>query len=243
MRFSTVAIVLIFFLSNGVFGQMAKPIDSSFVYAARSQATALYERTVKMQAHVYEGNQYINHDPRIKIHPYYVVDSLQVGTVVYKGIQYRDVAMIYDIVRDELVVQPPGGGYRLRLETDKISAFSLGPHRFARIVGDSVAGIRTGFYEIIYNGKAKALAKRLKTIHEDISGGTYKGDYLQKDRYIIQKDGAFYEVKSKRSVLNLFPDQAKELRKYARANRLKFNDEKREVAISRITQRYDELTR
>lgn len=243
MRFFTVAIVLAGFLNNGVFGQTTKSIDSSFVAAARNQATALYERTVKTQAHVYEGNQYINQDPRIKIHPYYVVDSLQTGSVVYKGVQYRNVDMIYDIVRDELVVQPPGGGYRLRLEADKITTFSLGPHRFARIVGDSVAGIRTGFYEIIYNGKAKALAKRIKTIHEDISGGSYKGDYLLKDRYIIQKDGAFHEVKSKRSVLNVFPDQAKELRKYARANHLKFNDEKREVSISRITQRYDELTR
>jgi hypothetical protein len=127
------------------------------------------------------------------------------------------------------------------LRTDKISAFSLGSHQFARIVGDSAAGIRTGFYEIIYNGAVKALAKRLKTVYEDISSGAYKADYLQKDSFVIQKGGAFYEVKTKKSILDLFPDQAKVLRKFVRANRLKFKDEQREQTIIRIAQRYDEL--
>lgn len=243
IHFFTKAVLLILALSNYAVGQVAKPADSSFVYAARNQATALYEQTVKKQAHVYEGNQYINHDPRIKVHPYYRVDSLQIGTVIYKGVAYRDVAMLYDIVRDELVVQPPEGGYRLRLITDKISAFTLGRSQFARLIGDSLAGIRTGFYELIYDGKTKVLAKRAKTIHEDISSGTYKGDYVQGDRYLIQKEKSVYEIKTKRSLLNLFPDQTKELRKYIRASRLKFKDDQRENTITRITQRYDELMR
>ena len=237
----TLAALLSALLSNCAFGQTAGS-DSSFVQVAKSQAVSQYDKVLKQQAHVYEGNQYVGHDPRIKVHPYYVVDSLQTGTVTYNGFQYRAVKLLYDIVWDELVVQPPDGGYRLRLHTDKIAAFSLGPHQFARFVGDSVAGIRTGFYEIIYNGRVKALAKRLKTVQEDISGGIYKADYLLKDRFVIQKDGVFHEVKTKRSVLNLFPDQAKELRKYLRKNRLKFKDEQREQTIARIAQRYDELT-
>ncbi|WP_420148922.1 hypothetical protein [Spirosoma sp.] len=238
---ATIAALLVLCFSNCVFGQATGP-DSSFVQTAKQRAIGYYEQTVRRQSHVYEGNQYIIHDPRIKVHPYYVVDSLLVGTVAYNHVQYQDVKMQYDIVRDELVVQPPDGGYRLRLHTDKITAFSLGPHRFARFVGDSVAGIRTGFYEIIYDGNVKVLAKRQKTVQEDISGGTYKGEYLVKDRFVIQKEGAFHEVKSKGSVLDLFPDQAKELRKYMRKNRLKFNDAQREQTIARLAQRYDELT-
>ena len=238
---ATLAVLLVLSLSNYAVGQTAR-VDSSFVQMAKSQAIDLYERSLKPQSHVYEGNQYINHDPRIEVHPYYVVDSIQIGSVDYNGVQFRNVGMLYDINRDELVVQPPDGGYRLTLRTDKIAGFSLGTHQFARIVGDSVAGIRTGFYEIIYNGTVKALAKRLKTVYEDISSGAYKADYLQKDSFVIQKGGLFYEVKTKKSVLDLFPDQAKVLKKFVRANRLKFKDEQREQTIIRITQRYDELT-
>jgi hypothetical protein len=234
-------VVLLITITNIAVSQTTKP-DSAFMQVAHNQAVVLYEQAFRTQAHVYEGAQYIGHNPRIQIHPYYLIDSTQTGTIVYNEVQYRNVGMLYDIVRDELVVNPPLGGYRLRLRTDKIAQFTLGQHQFARILGDSVAGIQTGFYEIIYNGKVKALAKRQKIIQEDISGGVYKADFLPKDRFVIQKDGAFYEVKTKRSVLNLFPDQAKELRQYLRKNKLKFREQQREEAIARAVQRYDELT-
>ncbi|MVM41532.1 hypothetical protein GO730_34025 [Spirosoma sp. HMF3257] len=228
-------------LATRVAGQ-APLSDSSFVQAAKNQAVRSYERTMHKQEHVYEGNEYIPHDHRIKIHPFFPIDTLQPGSIAYNGVHYHDVPMLYDIVRDELAIQPPDGGYRVRLHTEKISAFSIGVHQFARIVGDSALGVRTGFYEVLHNGKVKVLAQRVKTVHEDISSGTYKADYLVKDRFYIQKEGAYHEVKTKGSVLSLFPDQSKALRKYLRANKLKFNDEQREAAITQATKRYEELT-
>jgi hypothetical protein len=151
--------------------------------------------------------------------------------------------MLYDIVRDELAIQPPGGGYRLSIRNDYISAFSLNSHNFSRIVGDSAAGVLTGFYEILYSGRIKALSHRVKTIHEDISSGTYQAEYLIMDRFYILKEGRYHEVRSKRSMLNLFPDQAKALRKFIRTNNLKFNNDQRENAVSRVTKYYDELTK
>lgn len=237
----TILILSILSLATRAAGQSSAS-DSSFVQSAKNQAIRSYERAMYKQEHVFEGNEYIPHDHRIKIHPFFPTDSLQPGTIAYNGIRYHDVPMLYDIVRDELAIQPPEGGYRVRLHTDKISNFSIGQHQFARIVGDSALGVRTGFYEILYNGKVKVLAQRVKTVHEDISSGTYKADYLVKDRFYIQKEGAYHEVKSKGSVLGLFPDQSKVLRKYLRANKLKFNDEQREAAITQATKRYEELT-
>ncbi|GAB4004098.1 hypothetical protein GCM10028808_01080 [Spirosoma migulaei] len=228
-------------LATRAAGQTTAP-DSSFVLLAKEQAVRSYEQAMYKQEHVYEGNGYINHDHRIKIHPYYLVDSLQAGTITYNDVHYHDVRMLYDIVRDELAIQPPEGGYRLQLNSNKISTFTIGQHQFTRLIGDSALGVRTGFYEILYNGKAKVLAHRVKTVHEDISSGTYKADYLFKDRFYIQKEGNYHEVKTKGSFLALFPDQAKALRKYLRANRLKFNDEQRESAITQATKRYEELT-
>ncbi|GAB4048748.1 hypothetical protein [Spirosoma litoris] len=237
----TVLILSILALATRAAGQASTP-DSSFIQTAQNQAVRLYERSMYKQEHVFEGNEYIPHDHRIKIHPFFPIDSLQRGTITYNGVYYHDVPMLYDVVRDELAIQPPEGGYRVRLHTEKISNFSINQHQFARLVGDSALGVRTGFYEILYNGKVKVLAQRVKTVHEDISSGTYKADYLVKDRFYIQKEGAYHEVKSKGSVLSLFPDQAKALRKYLRSNKLKFNDEQREDAITQATKRYEELT-
>lgn len=219
--------------------------DSLFVQAAKKQAVDQYEQAFAKQEHVYEGNEYIAHDHRIKIHPFYPTDSLLSGTITYNDIRYHDVPMLYDIVRQEVAVQPPEGGYRIRLHTSKVSDFSLGQHRFIRLEKDSASGILAGFYELLSDGRAQVLAQRVKTVHEDIdiSSGTYVADYVPKDRFFIRKDGLYHDVKTKRSVLSLFPDQAKALRKYLRANHLKFNDTQREMSITRVAKQYEELTR
>ncbi|SOD79968.1 hypothetical protein SAMN06269250_1167 [Spirosoma fluviale] len=227
-------------LTSRATGQTLKP-DSSFQQLARNQAVRAYEQDLREQAHVYEGNEYIAHDHRIKIHPFFGVDSLLSCTIVYRGAQYSDIKMLYDVVRDQLAIQPPGGGFRLRPRNDYVASFIMGQHQFIRIVGDSAAGVPTGFYEILHNGRIKALARRVKVIHEDISSGKFQADYLVKDRFFVVKDGVYYEVKSKRSLLQVFPEQAKVLRKFMRSNSLKFNDEKREEAISQVTNRYEDL--
>ncbi|WP_460933318.1 hypothetical protein [Spirosoma humi] len=238
----TFILLFLLYLTTTAAGQRTPP-DTSFGQVARNQAIAAYERTLYEQAHIYEGNEYIAHDYRIKIHPFYRIDSLQLGTVLYNGVQYKEVQMLYDIVRDELVVQPPGGGYRLRVRNDYVAAFTLGTHQFSRIVGDSATGLPTGYYEVLSPGKTKALSHRVKTVHEDISSGSYRAEYVPKDRFYVLKEGVYHEVKSKRSLLNLFPDQAKNLRKYIRANKLKFTDDQRELAVTQLTKRYEELTK
>lgn len=208
--------------------------DSSFVQVARNQAVAAYAHAVNKQAHLFEGNEYIPHDHRISVHPFYKVDSLLVGTVQYNDTQYTQVKLLYDIVRHELAVQPPEGGYRVRLRNEHVTAFSMGPYRFTRIVGDSATGVVTGFYEVLHEGATSALAYRAKVVVEDVSQGFYKAQYNQKDRFFLVKNGAYHEVKSKKSFLSLFPDQSKTLRKFMRTNSLKFKDTLREEAISRL---------
>lgn len=241
MRWSTLVLVASLLLSTNLSGQSVKA-DSVFIQSAKNQAIRLYERAIYRQEHVYEGNEYIPHDHRIKIHPFYPVDTLQRGTIAYNGTDYHNVPMLYDIVRDELSIQPPEGGYRIRLHTNKVSAFSMGPYRFVKILGDSALGVRTGFYQLLHNGAVKVLVQRVKTIHEDISSGTYKADYIPQDRFFILKDGVYHSVKTKGSVLNVFADKSKELKKFIRANQLKFKDLQREETISRVTQQYEELT-
>lgn len=223
-----------------IHGVRAQP---TFVQQAQDQAISVYEQRLSVQAHANEGHLYVGHDPRLKIHPYFRTDSVQRGTVQLNGVRYRDLQLQYDVVRDQVVIQPTGSGYRLQVPMEKVDHFSLGNSQFTWINGDSLAGVRTGFYEVIYNGRVKALVKRVKTIQEDLYDGSYKGTYLIKDRFIVQKQNAFFEVKTKRSLLKLFPDQARELRRFMRKNNLRFKDEGREQAIARTTQRYDELTR
>ncbi|QIP16915.1 hypothetical protein G8759_31895 [Spirosoma aureum] len=239
MHYKTFFLLYLFLIKNAV-GQTASS-DSSFLSSAQNQAVQLYENALKEKTHLYNGHEYFQHDRRIQIHPYFATDSLRSGAVSYNGLQYQNELMLYDIVRDELAIHMPGNIFRIRPHSQQINFFSLGTHEFIRIVGDSAAGVRTGFYELIHKGRVQFLAKRIKTIHEDISGGVYKADYLAKDRYFILKDGIYHEVRKKRSVLALFPDQVAPLRKYLRTSKIKFN-EQREQAIMALVEQYEKLT-
>lgn len=213
---------------------LTSPID-------QGEALLAYSKATQKQAHLFEGNEYVGHSHQIKIHPFFVSDSLQKGTISYNGAFYTGVPMLYDIVRDELAIQRSGTPYRIRLHSERISSFSIGDHQFARLVGDSTAGVRTGFYQLLYDGSVKALARRIKTVHEDISSGKYKADFVEEDKYFILKNGTYYPVKSKRALLRLFPEQASALQKYLRANRIKFKQQ-REEAITAVVRQFDRLT-
>lgn len=239
-------VLLFLLLSADAFGQAVRS-DSSFVRAARDQAVLAYERATIPQAHVFDGNEYIAHNFRIQGFPFYPLDSLQAGNVIYNGVYYRDLRMQYDVVRDELAIKPAESGFRVRLRSELVTAFSINTDRFVRFAspddGGNAVGLTTGFYEMLYDGKTQVVSRRIKTINEDVSSGTYKANYVQKDRFYVLKDGAYHDVKSKRSVLGLFDGQTRELRKYIRANDLPFKGERHGSSIARIAQRYDELTR
>ncbi|WP_338875864.1 hypothetical protein WBJ53_09565 [Spirosoma sp. SC4-14] len=222
------------------FGQFAAA-DSTVLAAAQQQAIALYTNALREKPHLYNGHEYIPHDRRIKIHPYFNSDTLQSGSITYNGLSYDRVLMLYDIVRDELAIQLPRSPYRARPHSEQVTSFSLGPYQFKRITGDSLAGVRTGFYQILYDGKIQFLARHIKTVQEDLSSGVYRGTYIARDRYFIYKDGTYHEIRQKRSVFALFPDQKGPLRKYIRANHLKFKAQ-REKTITAIVKQYEKLT-
>lgn len=217
------------------------PPDSLFRQQARQRAIALYEQAISPQSPLYNGNEYIQHDFRIKVHPFFESDSLRKGTISYYGIRYDDVPMAYDIVRDELYVNHLDGGYRLRLNSEHIDQFQLGQHQFVRLEADSLTGVKSGFYDVLYQGKSMVFARRIKTVLEDISTGVYKAEYLSRNDFLVRKDKTYYTVNSLGAALSVFEDQKKLLRKYLRYERINYKKET-ERAIVGLAKYYDSLT-
>jgi hypothetical protein len=243
MNHSIVLVILIAILPVcTVFGQSASS-DSSFRENAIRYANARYVRSTTDQARLYNGAEYVGHPPNIKGHPY--IDSLwRTGSVTYDGVDYQNIRLLYDLVDDVVVAPHIDSVYRMKLQSIKINRFSIPNHNFVRIVRDTAnnIGLRTGFYDQLYDGRSKVLARRVKTIKTEYVQNTVKEEYLTENSFYIQKNGVFYPVKSKQSVLSLFADQKKTLRKYLRENRIKFAKE-RETAIVKLSHLYDESSR
>jgi hypothetical protein len=203
----------------------------------------LYFNAVGENAHIYNGYEYFTPDRNIKGSPYYLSDSPWPADVIYDDSYYKNIPILYDIVKDEVVINRLGQNFKISLINDKLKLFRLRSHEFIRVSVDSVNGnqLATGFYDRLYNGKTIVLAKRKTRLQETYVYSQISYEYIRQDIYYLIVDGQIVQVDSKSSVLKLFNLKKSEIKAFIRKNKLNFKSdfEKTLVAVSAY---YDQLT-
>ncbi len=242
----TVFLIALLFLSGSApsaFSQSV-PTDSALVQQSVQQVYARYRTAMHLHSHLYNGSEYVDYDHYIDGHQYFQSDEWEEGTIHYDGTLYPRVPLLYDVRYDQVITENLAGPLRIRLVAEKVQYFTLLGHTFVRIVADSTTqgGVRTGFYDRLYDGRVQVLAKRIKLVHEQISSGQVDRDFYERNRYFVRKDGQFYPVKGKGSVLAVFDDRKKELQKFLREQKIRYkrNPESTMVLLAR---QYDALTK
>ncbi len=242
----TVFLIALLFLSGSTpfaFSQSV-PADSALVQQSVAQAYARYRADMHTQSHLYNGSEYVDYDNYIDGHQYFESDEWEDGNVHYDGTLYRGVPLLYDVRFDQLITENLAGPLRIRLVSEKVRYFNLLGHTFVRIVADSTqqGGVRTGFYDQLYEGNVQVLARRAKLIHEQIASGRVERNFYGRDRYFIRKAGQFYPVKRKGSVLGVFDDRKKELQRFLREQKIRYKRDP-ESAMVQLARQYDALTK
>ena len=210
---------------------------------SNSYPVKLYFNAVGENAHIYNGYEYFTPDRNIKGSPYYLSDSPWPADVIYDDSYYKNIPILYDVVKDEVVINRLGQNFKISLVTDKLKSFTLRKHEFIRVSGDSVNGnqLATGFYDRLFNGRTIVLAKRKARLQETYVYSQINYEYIREDIYYVIVAGQIVQVDSKSSVLKLFNSKKSEIKAFIRKNKLNFKSdfEKTLVAISAY---YDQLT-
>ncbi len=242
----TVFLIALLFLSGSTPFALSQsvPADSALVQQSVAQAYARYRTDMDVHSHLYNGSEYVDYDNYIDGHQYFQSDEWEEGTIHYDGTLYRQVPLLYDVRLDQLVTENLAGPLRIRLVSEKVRYFNLLGHTFVRIVADSTqqGGVRTGFYDQLYEGNVQVLARRTKLIHEQITSGRVEREFFSRDRYFIRKAGQFYPVKRKGSVLGVFNDRKKELQRFLREQKIRYKQDP-ESAMVQLARQYDALTK
>ncbi|MCW3116282.1 MAG: hypothetical protein JWM28_364 [Chitinophagaceae bacterium] len=234
---------------NGIAAQN-KLSDSSLLNSSLQQVINIHNQTLGENIHLYNGPQNAGYNHLSTGHPYFIADEVQPGSVFYDGILYRGVLMLYDLEQDNAVIvrynnENISEEYRNILRMDlirnQVGWFTLPGHEFVRLEADSNSrDMKDGFYDRVYNGKIKVFIKRTKKHVEEVKGSELERRYDAHDFYYIQKSGIYYNIKTKKSVLQLFKDKKKELAAFTRKNKLKFKRNK-EGFITELSRYYDQL--
>jgi hypothetical protein len=242
----TVFFLALIFISGSAppaFSQSA-PTDSVLLQQSVQQVSNHYRTEMHLHSHLYNGSEYVEYDHYIDGHQYFGSDEWEDGVIHYDGALYREVPLLYDVKLDQVITENLAGPLRIRLVSEKVRYFTLLNHTFVRIVADSTqqGGVRTGFYDQLYDGNVQVLAKRVKLIHEQITSGRVERNFYSRDRHYIRKAGQFYPVKRKGSVLSVFDDRKKELQKFLREQKIRYKQNP-EAAMVQLARQYDALTK
>lgn len=220
------------------YGQLHKP-DTAFFAKSKKNSIALYASAMQHQSRLYNGSDYVIYQSRDEEHPNFMVDDWTYGSIVYEEELYENVALQYDISIDKVITEHNRGN-PIKLLDERIQRFSIHSHTFVRLKGDDSTKITEGFYDQLYDGQAKVYARHLKSYQESLEFGKIIPRFDETTQYYIVKNGSYFPVKTKGSVLKVFIDRKQDIKEFIRKSRINFKKNRVE-AMTRVTEFYDTL--
>lgn len=234
------AAFILFLVALFVPGKAQYSIADTTSKAIVSHAGDIYNRFNEKQSRLYNGILHIGYAFKIIGYAYWQKD-MQKGTIVYDELEFTDVPMLYDVYKDQVVIQHSNHFNMLGLISEKVKEFTLANHHFIRLQADSLSRspIITGFYDELYKGQLTVLVKRVKIIEETVKDEVERR-FIGQDLFFIKKDEIYHAIKNYKTLLLVLNDKAKEVKQYLRRNRIKFKKD-RENAIAKAAAYYDSL--
>jgi len=169
--------------------------------------------------------------------PYYKGNTnMYKGRISYYGVVYDDVQLRFDQLKQRVVVLSPVGSVFCLPEQEYVDWFEMDGHRFVHDPEDS-----SRFAALLCDGSTNGV-RLYHSVWKVYSGeSTFGGRTPLKildtrEHYtLITPDGAKHHVKRASDVAKLFPEQKKQIRQFARTNRLSFSKSEREISLATVT--------
>ena len=216
--------------------------DSIALHQSILSARQNYTEAINGNSQVYNGQEYISRIQQKKVigDPFYFDYDWQEGSVYYHDQLYENVSLRYNLFEDKLLLEYSQGYESIELIAERIKYFVINDHTFVQLSPALLASIsEEGFFDFLYNGPSKLLAKRYKVIKEIADQGTMTVEYIDKTKLFLQHDGKFIPIHTKRDALNAFSEHKTELKKFLSQKKIHFksNPELALVAMATFNDR------
>jgi hypothetical protein len=226
--------------SNRINAQLSSK-DSSLLKQAIQNTLQVYHNGIGDQAAKFNGSQYQGYTVSFSDgHPYFKANELLKGSILYDGVLFENVNLLYDEVADCVVLQD--STHRIQLVNERLSAFSIQENNFERLLKkDNAPLISTGFYEVLAEGKIKLYKKETKKMIDKFSNANELAVLFEIHQYYyIQKGDKFFEIKRKADLFNLLSDQANAITKYIADEHLNYRKAK-DIMLTKVIDYYNNL--
>lgn len=223
-------VTLLFFIFSLLYTNVTiAQTDSLLLTKAINNAQQVYYYGIGDQAAKFNGSQYQGYTASFaEGHPYFKSSALLKGGIVYDGIKFEGINLLYDEVLDCVLFQD--STHRIQLVNEKLSEFNIEESRFKRLVkkeGDAI--LKTGYYQVLSFGKINLFGKETKSIIEKISNTNELLTYFDVHHYFyVLLNNKYVEVKRKKDILALIQGKEKQVSKLISNAGISFRKNKKE---------------
>ena len=170
--------------------------------------------------------------------PYYKGNTnFYKGRVSYHGVVYDDVKLRFDLLKQCVVVFPPGERAFCLPEQEFIDWFEMDGHRYVHDPEDSLR-----YTSLLCDGSSNGVRLyhsvwNILDAERTFGGKRYLKTISTEEHYLlITPDGEMYHVKRASDVAKLFPEQKKQIKQFVRKNHLSFSKSKRENSLTKVVE-------
>ena len=192
--------------------------------AQLKEAILTYTTSPTADWRLYNGPLYLGYDRHAQGHPFFQADSGLTGAINYDGIFYPSLNLSYDLVKDVVIIPDKQHSAWMQLLTEKLTSFSLGPDRFIYLSPDSAAVDQpaAGYYQLLFDGKARALAKHWKQVQNNGKAEENLSIYRQYTSWYLELNNRYIPIRSQNSLLKAFGAGDKGLRNILHSKNISF---------------------
>jgi len=212
--------------------------DSLFVVRVLQNTKDNYSIYLNNKGQVYNGKVYKSFGLLSdNEHTFFLNEEFTPGTIGYDGYTYKNVKIKYDLNKDQLVLLHLDGITEIVVPPELVDFFSLYNHKYLNVKLNSytsIAGIKPGYYDLLYDGKTDLLAKRVKTVSEKITQTQVERTVAQYDKYYLLKDSVYIAIKNKKVLLKLLRSTQSQNQQFIKAKQLSFKSEKEKAMIELV---------
>lgn len=187
-----------------------------------------YLREVGDRAEMFVGKMEPGYAAAVFInHPYWLSEEFLVGEVRYKGLLYKNVLLRYDAFLKQLVVKTPEKQSNVNIPMSVVEGFTIGGTVYEEHDGE--------FMAILYKGSRVGLLEQMHIkLNENMNHTNLQYEFRRNVNYYLLSDGRMFEVNNMRSVLKHYPGLEKELKLFAKMNKLNFKENRQYSLISMV---------
>ena len=162
--------------------------------------------------------------------PYYNVQNYTDGSIVFGHVRYTGQKIRLDLYKQQAVIFSPAN-QSVVLPSKKVQQVDIYGKTFIWVVPGKDSGLKNeGFYISCFTGgKINLLCEERFFIPDEKANPRV---FEKSVKYYLGIGGKYYHVRNKSDFLQLFPENKKQINKYARDSRLDFVDAKERSMIA-----------